>query len=74
MKNNEKIKSTNLPSAYKRFIKDMEAAELEVRDYKGRYSYDGPAVVVENIQDALSNTKVPCRCDNMGLQFVVYPK
>jgi len=59
---------------YKNFCDDMENAGLELRHYDGRYYYHGPAVVVDNIQDALSKTKVPCQWDNMGLDYIVYPE
>ena len=60
----------------KRFVEDMEEAGFsdELRHYNGRFYWKGPAVVVSNIQDALSNTKVKCQWDNMGLGFIVYPK
>lgn len=57
-----------------KFINDMEEAGLEVYHYRGRFFWEGPAVNVHNIQDALSNTKVKCQWDNMGLDMVVYPK
>ena len=61
------------PSCVK-FCEDMEKAELEVEHYEGRYWWTGPSVTVGAIQDALSYTKVPCQWDNMGRQFVVYPR
>ena len=54
------------------FIEDMEANNLTVSLYHGRNFWNGPSVCVDNLQDALSCTKVPCQWDNMGL--VVYPK
>lgn len=59
---------------YNQFVKDMEEAGLEVRDYNGRFFYHGPAVVCDDIQDVLSNTKVKCQWDNMGLGYIVYPR
>lgn len=56
-----------------KFVEDMEGAGLFVEHYIGRFYWEGPAVVVHNIQDALSNTKVRCQWDNMGLDWVVYP-
>jgi hypothetical protein len=56
------------------FMDDMKQAKLEMQYYAGRFFWKGPAVVVPNIQDVLHNTKVPCQWDNMGLDFVVYPK
>lgn len=57
----------------KRFVRDMESAGLEVEHYHGRYFYQGPAVRVDSVQDALSETKVECQWDQMGLGFIVYP-
>ena len=56
------------------FVKDMIEAGLEPYHYHGRYFWQGPAVNVDNLQEALSNTKVSCQWDNMGLGFVAYPK
>ena len=56
------------------FIKDMEYhTELEVRHYKGRYWWQGPAVSVEYLEDALDHTQVPCQWDQLGLGYIVYP-
>lgn len=55
------------------FIEDMEAAGLEIRHYRGRFFWEGPAVEVDNIQDAMQATKVRVQYDNMGLGFIVYP-
>jgi hypothetical protein len=57
-----------------RFVCDMEAAGLKVELYHGRYFWHGPSVDVDNLQDALSGTKIPCQWDNMGKGYVVYPK
>ena len=57
----------------KQFVRDMEDAGLEVEHYRGRFLWEGPAVRVDDIQDALSNTKVKCQWDSMGLGFIVYP-
>lgn len=35
--------------------------------------YEGPAIIVGNIQEVLSNTKVKCQWDNMGFDYIVYP-
>jgi hypothetical protein len=56
------------------FVRDMEDAGLEVEHYRGRYYWEGPAVRVDELQDALSATRVKCQWDNMGLGWVVYPK
>jgi hypothetical protein len=57
-----------------RFIDDMEEAGLDMQDYRGRFFWRGPAVVVDDLQQALGATKVPCQWDNMGRGWVVYPK
>lgn len=56
------------------FIEDMDEAGLEVQHYRGRFFWEGPAVPVDDLQDALSATKVPCQWDNLGLGWIVYPK
>jgi hypothetical protein len=62
--------------SYLQFVRDMRRADLDdaLRHYRGRCFYEGPAVVVKNVQDALSETKVPCVYDNMGMDYIVYPK
>jgi hypothetical protein len=59
-----------------RFMRDMKRAGLKskMRYYEGRSFWTGPAVVVHDLQEALSATKVKCQWDNMGLDFVVYPR
>jgi hypothetical protein len=57
----------------KKFVKDMKKAGLEPKHYRGRWFWEGPAVDVDSLQDALSNTKVKCQYDHMGLGYVVYP-
>ena len=52
----------------------MESEDLSCFHYQGRFWWEGPAVIVRDIQDALSSTKVPCQYDSMGLSYVVYPK
>ena len=57
-----------------RFAEDMEQAGLRVQEYRGRFWWKGPAVTVDDIQDALGSTKVRCQWDQMGLGWVVYPR
>jgi hypothetical protein len=61
-------------SDHQRFVEDMEEAGLEVQHYRGRFFWEGPAVVVSDLQDALGATEVRCQWDNMGLDWVVYPR
>lgn len=56
------------------FVADMEEAGLEVCHYRGRYYWRGPAVEVDDLQDALSATEVRCQWDNLGRGWVVYPR
>lgn len=56
-----------------RFDEDMVGAGLTVEHYFGRFMYEGPSVTVDNLQDALSETKVRCQWDSMGMGYVVYP-
>lgn len=55
------------------FIDDMETAGLEVRYYQGRMFYHGPAVSVDNLQDAMSETRVSLKYDQLGLGHIVHP-
>ena len=56
-----------------RFVQDMADADLEPYHYRGRNFWEGPAVNVACLQDALSSTKVKCQWDQMGMGWVVYP-
>lgn len=56
------------------FVEDMTKAGLTVRHYWGRSMWEGPSVVVSDLQDAMSETKVRVQYDNMGEDYVVYPK
>lgn len=57
-----------------RFVEDMEEAGLDVQHYRGRFFWEGPAVQVDDLQDALGATKVHCQWDNLGLGWIVYPR
>ena len=59
---------------YEQFARDQEAAGHEVTHYQGRWFYEGPAVVVDDIQDAIRATSVKCQWDNLGLGWIVYPR
>lgn len=69
-----KLAKSNNQTGIARFMRDMRKAKLRMREYHGRFHWYGPAVTVDNLQDALSATKVPCTWDNMGLGYIVYPK
>ncbi len=43
-------------------------------EVEGPAALAGPAVDVDNLQDALGATKVRCQWDNLGLGWIVYPK
>lgn len=59
---------------HSRFARDMKDAGLEVRPYRGRFFWEGPAVYVSDVRRALDATSVPCQYDHMGLDWVVYPR
>ena len=66
---------------YAQFRADMEAAGLELEDYKGRYFYDGPAVRTDesrnegpDLQEVIRMTTVPVQWDNLGYDYIVYPR
>ena len=59
---------------HRQFCLDMAAAQLPVSHYDGRFSWSGPSAIVDDLQDVLGATKVKCIWDELGSQFVVYPK
>lgn len=63
----------------KQFKKDMEKIGVKVRKYHGRFFYHGWAVEAYNnkfptIQDIIRATDVKLLWDNLGLDYIVYPK
>lgn len=64
---------------YEQFVKDMESAGIEYEEYHGRNFYHGPAVRThENgfptLQNVIGATKVELQWDNLGFDFIAYPK
>lgn len=64
---------------YTKFIDDMESTGYAWEDYSGRYFYHGPAVRTDEengptMQEVISATTIPCQWDNMGYDYIVYPK
>lgn len=59
----------------RRFMRDMSIAGLKsnLRYYKGRNFWFGPAVEVDGLQEALSHTTVKCQWDRFGMGYIVYP-
>lgn len=58
------------------FVQDMEAAGFEVRQYSGRFFWQGPAVNAGDHEEFLAvirATEVPVQWDNMGKGWIVYP-
>jgi len=41
---------------------------------RGRFGWEGPAVRVDDLQDALGATKVECQVEPMGRGYIVYPR
>jgi hypothetical protein len=58
---------------HRQFVEDMENAGLTVYEYAGRFWWNGPAVTVDSLDVAMSETKVRTQWDSMGLGYVVYP-
>lgn len=57
----------------------MERAGYDVREYHGRFFYHGPAVSTNEsdgptLQDVIRATKVSVQWDNLGLDYIVYPR
>jgi hypothetical protein len=59
---------------HKKFVRDMKAAKLKITHYRGRNFWQGPAVMVDELSDAMRATTVACQWDSMGKGYVVYPK
>jgi len=60
---------------HQRFVRDMQdSCAGELMHYKGRWFWEGPAVSVDDVQDALGCTKVPCQWETLGMGYVVYPR
>lgn len=64
---------------YEQFVKDMESAGIEHEEYHGRNFYHGPAVRTNEkgfpkLQEVIGATKIELQWDNLGFDFVVYPK
>jgi len=57
-----------------RFMRDMKRAGLSMRPYNGRCYWHGPSVVVDDLSDAMSATRVKTQWDRMGLSYIVYPR
>jgi hypothetical protein len=60
------------------FVRDMQAAGIPVRHYRGRNFYTGPAAVSDRDeglfeQDIIRATEVKLQHDNMGLEWILYP-
>ena len=56
------------------FMRDMKRHGFRLRHYLGRNLYEGPAVSCASISDAMSKTQVPCQYDNLGKDYIVYPR
>jgi len=63
---------------YRQFVMECYNAgyceEDSIQHYRGRYFYEGPAVITPDVQDVVRATKVKVQWDNMGRDYVVYPK
>ena len=60
---------------HQRFADDLERMGYEIRDYGGRWGYEGPAVVCSKgeLQDVLRATDVRVVWDELGKGLIVYP-
>lgn len=66
------------PQSYQQFRKDMEEAGYEIKEYRGRYFYRGPAVFTNEregptLQDVIRATNVRLQWDHLAFDWVVYP-
>ncbi len=73
MSSTEKASEQN--SAHARFEQDMAEAGIGTYHYHGRFYWHGPAANVDDLQEVMSNTKVPVQWDEMGRSsYVIYPR
>jgi hypothetical protein len=75
----EKKEKDKEDDKYEQFVRDMEIAGIEYEEYHGRFLYHGPAVRTNEKgfptrQDIIRATKVELQWDNMGFDFIVYPR
>lgn len=73
---NERIAKWLSNPNYCKFVENFLDSEFELREYRGRFWYDGPAVVcgTGELSEALVIAGVKCDRDNMGLDMIIYPK
>ena len=57
----------------KRFVEDMQKNGFKVQHYNAGISYQGPAVIADDIADVKKHTDVQVRSDQLGMSVVVYP-
>ncbi len=71
--NERKIWADN--RAFRLFVQEVEDFGFEVRPYKGRNFYDGPAVTCERheVQDLIRATSMSILTDDMGMGKILYP-
>jgi hypothetical protein len=60
--------------SHARFALEAEEGGLEVYRYRGRCSYDGPAVNASSVGEVTRHVTVSTQSDNMGMDVVVYPR
>lgn len=56
------------------FASEAANAGLDVYRYRGRFSYNGPAVNADSVQEVTRHVSGPCQSDSMGRGVVVYPR
>lgn len=58
----------------KQFCREVTAVGFKPFHYHGRWFWEGPAIVVNDLEGGFCSTTVKCQHDNMGLGWVVYPR
>jgi hypothetical protein len=61
-------------SEAEQFVDEVESNGLVTEHYYGRFFYEGPAVRVDELQDAIRATSVKVQWDSMGAGYIVYPR
>lgn len=62
---------------YIKFVEEMEEAGIPWLHYRGRFYYEGPSALTSDQiseEDIIRASTGKMQKDNMGLDFVLYPK
>lgn len=75
----EYLQDDEVRDSYKVFVRNICKAGMEENlrlRYRGRFFYDGPACDTSgyDVSDVVQAAKIPVQWDNLGFDYIVYPK